>query len=172
MQPGATQPGDGWGTRGVSVRYGDRLALDHVTFWARPGQVSAVVGGDGAGRTTLLRCLSGAVAASGGTVVRPPQIQTGYLAGGSGTYPDLTVDENLAFRAAAYRVPAAVTGPRVRDYLERAGLGRGTVWPGTCPAGCARSWVSSPRCCTHRPCWSSTSRPPGWTRSAGPTCGR
>ena len=122
VQPGATQPGDGWGTRGVSVRYGDRLALDHVTFWARPGQVSAVVGGDGAGRTTLLRCLSGAVAASGGTVVRPPQIQTGYLAAGSGTYPDLTVDENLAFRAAAYRVPAAVTGPRVRDYLERAGL--------------------------------------------------
>ncbi len=120
--PGAARLGDGWGTRAVSVRYGHRLALDHVTFRARPGQVSAVVGGDGAGRTTLLRCLSGAVAASEGTVARPPQIQTGYLAAGSGTYPDLTVAENLAFRAAAYRIPAAVTGPRVRDYLERAGL--------------------------------------------------
>ena len=121
-QAGATWPGDGWGTRAVSVRYGHRLALDHVTFWARPAQVSAVVGGDGAGRTTLLRCLGGAIAASEGTVTRPPQIQTGYLPAGSGTYPDLTVAENLAFRAAAYRIPAAVTGPRIREYLERAGL--------------------------------------------------
>ena len=121
-QAGATWPGDGWGTRAVSVRYGHRLALDHVTFWARPGQVSAVVGGDGAGRTTLLRCLGGAVAASEGTVTRPPQIQTGYLPAGSGTYPDLTVAENLAFRAAAYRIPAAVAGPRIREYLERSGL--------------------------------------------------
>ncbi len=112
----------GWGTRAVSVRYGRRLALDQVTFCARPGQVSAVVGGDGAGRTTLLRCLSGAVAASEGTVVRPPRMQTGYLPAGSGTYPDLTVAENLAFRAAAYRIPAAVAGPRIRDYLDRAGL--------------------------------------------------
>ena len=115
-------PPGGWGTRGVSVRYGHRLALDQVTFRALPGQVSAVVGGDGAGRTTLLRCLAGAIAASEGAIARPPQIRTGYLAAGSGTYPDLTVAENLAFRAAAYRMPAAVAGPRIRDYLERAGL--------------------------------------------------
>ncbi len=120
--PGPPPPGDGWGTRAVSVRYGHRLALDGVTFRARPGQVSAIVGGDGAGRTTLLRCLSGAVAASGGTVTRPAQIQTGYLSAGSGTYPDLTVTENLAFRAAAYRIPAAAASPRIREYLDRAGL--------------------------------------------------
>ncbi len=113
---------DGWGTRALSVRYGRRLALDQVTFRALPGQVSAVVGGDGAGRTTLLRCLAGAIGASEGTIARPPQIRTGYLAAGSGTYPDLTVAENLAFRAAAYQMPAAVAGPRIRDYLERAGL--------------------------------------------------
>jgi ABC-2 type transport system ATP-binding protein len=120
--PASAPPAAGWGTRAVSVRYGRRLALDQVTFQARAGQVSAVVGGDGAGRTTLLRCLSGAVAASEGTVLRPPPIQTGYLPAGSGTYPDLTVAENLAFRAAAYRIPAAVAGPRIRDYLDRAGL--------------------------------------------------
>jgi ABC-2 type transport system ATP-binding protein len=93
-----------------------------VTFQALPGQVSAVVGGDGAGRTTLLRCLSGAIAPSGGTVTRPPRIGVGYLSAGSGTYPDLTVAENLAFRAAAYQIPAAAAGPRIREYLERAGL--------------------------------------------------
>jgi ABC-2 type transport system ATP-binding protein len=113
---------DWWGTDAVSVRYGHRLALDQVTFRARPGQVSVVVGGDGAGRSTLLRCLGGALAASAGTVRRPPQPEIGYLPASSGTYPDLTVAENLAFRAAAYRVPAAVASERITGYLDRAGL--------------------------------------------------
>ena len=120
--PGPLAAGGGWGTRATTVRYGQRLALDQVSFQALPGQVAAVVGGDGAGRTTLLRCLSGAIAPHGGTVTRPPQIQVGYLSAGSGTYPDLTVAENLAFRAAAYQIPASVAGPRIREYLDRAGL--------------------------------------------------
>ena len=111
-----------WGTEAVSVRYGSVTALAEVTFRAWPGQVSAVVGGDGAGRTTLLRCLAGALAPSGGTVRRPPRRSVGYLPSGSGIYPDLTVAENLAFRAAAYRVPAAVAAARTDGYLERAGL--------------------------------------------------
>ena len=111
--------GSWWGTDAVSVWYGKVLALDRVTFRAAPGQVSAVVGGDGAGRTTLLRCLAGALAASEGEIRGPPR-------GGSdtcrrsGTYPDLTVAENIAFRAAVYGVSA---GARGADYLERAGLG-------------------------------------------------
>ena len=70
-----------------------------------PGRVSAVVGGDGAGRTTLLRCLAGALAVTSGLVRRPAPLATGYLSAGSGTYPDLSVAENLAFRATAYRLP-------------------------------------------------------------------
>jgi ABC-2 type transport system ATP-binding protein len=113
-------PGPWWGTEAVSVWYGKVLALDRVTFRAVPGQVSAVVGGDGAGRTTLLRCLAGALAASAGDIRRPAASQIGYLPAGSGTYPDLTVTENLAFRAAVYGVHAA---ERSAEYLERAGLG-------------------------------------------------
>jgi ABC-2 type transport system ATP-binding protein len=104
------------------VRYGERLALDHVTFRAVPGRVSAVVGGDGAGRTTLLRCLAGALAVSSGQVRLPSPVRIGYLSAGSGTYPDLSVSENLAFRAAAYQVPAAVARERSGEFLERAGL--------------------------------------------------
>ena len=80
---------DWWGTEDVSVRFGSTLALDHVWFRAEPGQVSAVVGGDGAGRTTLLRCLAGALAPTSGRVRRPGSLATGYLSAGSGTYPDL-----------------------------------------------------------------------------------
>jgi len=114
---------DWWGTEEACVRYGDKLALDHVTFRAVPGQVSAVVGGDGAGRTTLLRCLAGALAVSSGQVRLPAPLRIGYLSAGSGTYPDLSVDENLAFRASAYRMPAAVARERSSEFVEQAGLG-------------------------------------------------
>src|SRR5215472_17747089 len=120
--PAATATQDWWGTDEASVRYGDRLALDHVTFRAVPGRVSAVVGGDGAGRTTLLRCLAGAHAVTSGRVRLPPPLRIGYLSAGSGTYPDLSVDENLAFRATAYQMPPAVARERSAELLERAGL--------------------------------------------------
>src|SRR5215831_17959148 len=120
--PAATATQDWWGTEDASVRYGDRLALDHVTFRAVPGRVSAVVGGDGAGRTTLLRCLAGAHAVTSGRVRLPPPLRIGYLSAGSGTYPDLSVDENLAFRASAYQMPAATARERSDELLERAGL--------------------------------------------------
>jgi ABC-2 type transport system ATP-binding protein len=120
--PAATATQDWWGTEEASVRYGDKLALDHVTFRALPGQVSAVVGGDGAGRTTLLRCLAGAHAVSSGQVRLPAPVRIGYLSAGSGTYPDLSVDENLAFRASAYQMPAATARERSSELVERAGL--------------------------------------------------
>ena len=124
--PGPASPGpaaeDWWGTEDICVRYRDRLALDHVSFQVEPGRVSAVVGGDGAGRTTLLRCLAGALQASSGRVRLPSPLRIGYLSAGSGTYPDLTVAENLAFRAAAYQVPPAVARQRGDALLERAGL--------------------------------------------------
>lgn len=118
----ATFGGEWWGAQDVCVRYGEKLALDHVSFRAEPGRVSAVVGGDGAGRTTLLRCLAGALTPSSGTVRLPAPLRIGYLSAGSGIYPDLSVSENLAFRATAYRVPPAAARERAEEFLERAGL--------------------------------------------------
>src|SRR5262249_42882621 len=120
--PAATVTQEWWGTEDACVRYGDTLALDHVTFRTVPGRVSAVVGGDGAGRTTLLRCLAGAIAVSSGRVRLPAPMRIGYLSAGSGTYPDLSVAENLAFSASAYRMPAAAARERSGEFLERAGL--------------------------------------------------
>ena len=120
--PAATVSPEWWGTEEASVLYGDKLALDRVTFRAVPGRVSAVVGGDGAGRTTLLRCLAGALAVSSGRVRLPAPLRIGYLSAGSGTYPDLSVDENLAFRATAYRLSAGAARERSGELLERAGL--------------------------------------------------
>ncbi|HEX5291721.1 MAG TPA: ABC transporter ATP-binding protein, partial [Streptosporangiaceae bacterium] len=111
-----------WGARGVSVRRGRAILLDDVSLEVRAGQVAAVVGGDGAGKSTLLRCLAGALAVTGGTVATPGPARTGYLPGSSGLYPDLTVAENLAFRAEAYGLPGAPGRRRAAELTQRAGL--------------------------------------------------
>jgi ABC-2 type transport system ATP-binding protein len=93
-----------------------------VSLRLEGGRVTAVVGGDGAGRTTLLRCLAGALAPSDGEIRRPGPLRIGFLPAGAGVYPDLTVAQNLAFRAAAYRLSAAVARERSEELLARAGL--------------------------------------------------
>jgi ABC-2 type transport system ATP-binding protein len=111
-----------FGASGLHVRYGDIVALANVSLTAARGQVAAVVGGDGAGKTSLLRCLAGALRPDAGEVRNPGSQRIGYLPASSGVYPDLTVAENLAFRAAAYRVPADAAGERAAELIARAGL--------------------------------------------------
>src|SRR5262249_53270420 len=99
LSPGPGQAGpaapEWWGTDEASVRYGDRLALDHVTFRAVPGRVSAVVGGDGAGRTTLLRCLAGALAASSGQVRLPVPVRSREPSPGIEYFTGMVVTDTL-----------------------------------------------------------------------------
>jgi ABC-2 type transport system ATP-binding protein len=111
-----------WGVSEVSFRYGKTVALSDVTLRAPTGQVTAVVGGDGAGKTTLLRCLAGTLSPAAGTVHRPSKERIGYMPASSGIYPDLTVAENLEFRANGYKVSREVARERTEELLDRAGL--------------------------------------------------
>jgi len=111
-----------WGADDLVVRYGKTVALDHVSVDAPAGEVTAVVGGDGAGKSTLLRCLAGAQAPATGTVRRPAKEAVGYLPSSTGVYPDLTVTENLDFRATGYRLARSAARERAAEYLEQAGL--------------------------------------------------
>ncbi len=108
-----------WGVSQVSVRFGARAALDAVSLQVVPGQVAAVVGGDGAGKSTLLRVLAGLTRPDSGSVTRPATDQLGFFGAASGSYPDLTVAENLAFAASAYRCHDP---ERQAELLEAAGL--------------------------------------------------
>ncbi len=112
-----------FGASSLRVSYDDALALDDVSVEVMAGQVTAVVGGDGAGKTTLLRCLAGALQPGSGQLCTPGARHIGYLAASSGTYPDLTVAENLAFRATAYGMAGPAADRRTADLIERAGLG-------------------------------------------------
>jgi ABC-2 type transport system ATP-binding protein len=113
---------DCYGASEVSVKHGKIAALSGVSLSVPAGQVTAVVGGDGAGKTTLLRCLAGTLAPDAGTVSRPSKERTGYLPASSGIYPDLTVTQNLDFRAIAYGIDRKAARERTAEYLNRAGI--------------------------------------------------
>jgi ABC-2 type transport system ATP-binding protein len=111
-----------FGGAGIWLSYDGVPALQDVSAAAARGQLTAVVGGDGAGKTSLLRCLAGALRPDAGQIRGPGRLRTGYLPASSGVYPDLTVAENLAFRATAYRMLPATAAQREAELLERAGL--------------------------------------------------
>jgi branched-chain amino acid transport system ATP-binding protein len=56
-------------TRGLTVRFGGHVAVDHVTCAFRPGELTAIVGPNGAGKTTYFNLMSGQLRASDGTVL-------------------------------------------------------------------------------------------------------
>jgi len=100
---------------GLTKRFGDTLAVDGLTFGIAAGEIFALVGPDGAGKTTTLRMLTGILTPTAGratvlgldTVREAEAIkeQIGYMSQRFGLYPDLRVEENLHFYAEIYGVP-------------------------------------------------------------------
>ncbi len=100
---------------GLTKRFGDTLAVDRLTFGIAAGEIFALVGPDGAGKTTTLRMLTGILTPTAGTAsvlgldtVREAEAikeQIGYMSQRFGLYPDLRVEENLHFYAEIYGVP-------------------------------------------------------------------
>jgi ABC-2 type transport system ATP-binding protein len=113
-----------WGVENATVVFGARTALANVTLRAVPSTVSIVVGGDGAGKSTLLRALVGLVRLTSGIGERPAKQEIGYVPATAGLYVDLTVDENVAFSAAAYGLRGPELAKRSKALLERIGIAR------------------------------------------------
>ena len=110
------------GADGVTVTFGDQRVLDDVSIAVPSGAIVAVVGGDGAGKSTLLRTLIGRVLPDTGLVWAPPPRQLGYMPSASGTWRQLTVDENLDLVAHAYADRPATLDARREQLLDASGL--------------------------------------------------
>lgn len=111
-----------YGLDHATVRFGDITALQDVSIGVAPGQVVALVGGDGAGKTTALRALVGRVALDAGSINAPDLRQIGYLPATQGSWQELTVAENLEFVGSMYGLRGAALRQRSEDLIDRAGL--------------------------------------------------
>lgn len=110
---------EAFGLFGVSVSYGDTVALSSVDLNVAPGHVTTLIGGDGAGKTTAARALVGLIEVTTGRVGRPEPSRIGYQPEGAGTWADLTVAENLDFVGRAF---GSTYRPRRDELLEVTGL--------------------------------------------------
>lgn len=120
--------------QGLWRRYGATTAVKDLSLSIPRGEIFALLGPDGAGKTTTLRMLCGAIAPTSGTaaidgidIVRDPERlreRIGYMPQRFSLYYDLTVQENLDFHAELFAVPRDVRAERNRRLLEFSGLTR------------------------------------------------
>ncbi|WP_374413914.1 ATP-binding cassette domain-containing protein [Novosphingobium colocasiae] len=114
-------------------------ALDAVDLTVRAGTLTALVGPDGAGKTTLMRCLTGLLRPDEGSVrvlghdaLREPQAiqdRISYMPQRFGLYEDLTVQENLDLYADLHGVPQDVRRDRIGRMLDLTDMARFTARP-------------------------------------------
>jgi len=110
--------------RKLTVAYGAIRALHEVDLVARPGRITAILGANGAGKSSLLKAIAGVVPAAGGAVLLGGDDLTGLPAHqrarrgvslameGRRLFRDMTVEENLML--------AWSFGPRRRPFAEAA----------------------------------------------------
>ena len=104
-------------THGLTRRFGELTAVDHVDLTVMRGEIFGLVGPDGAGKTTMLRMLCGLMDPTGGSArvaghdvakeSRAVKDQIGYMAQRFGLYADLTVEENMIFYADLFGIVGA-----------------------------------------------------------------
>jgi branched-chain amino acid transport system ATP-binding protein len=124
-QPGATRTsGATLEVRDLTTSYGPVRALDSVSLTAAPGRITAVLGANGAGKTSLLRTVSGLVRCASGSVLLDGEDVTraavesmvgrgmAHVPEGRGVIAELTVEENL-------RVGALFRGKVGREEFDR-----------------------------------------------------
>jgi len=127
-------------------KFGDFVAVDHISFEAQPGEIFGFLGPNGAGKSTTIRILcgllrptSGEAMVAGLDVARRPEAvrqKIGYMSQKFSLYNDLKVIENIRFFAGMYSVPEPIIPERADWVLEMAGLkGRESALTGTLATG-------------------------------------
>jgi len=117
---------------GLTRRFGDFVAVDHVSFSIPRGEIFGFLGSNGCGKTTTMKMLTGLLPVSEGTAqlfghpVDARDIATrkrvGFMSQSFSLYTELTVRQNLSLHARLFHLPRATIGPRIDELVERFGL--------------------------------------------------
>ncbi|KWK98262.1 multidrug ABC transporter ATP-binding protein [Burkholderia ubonensis] len=118
--------------RDLTMRFGDFVAVDHVSFRIRRGEIFGFLGSNGCGKSTTMKMLTGLLPATEGDAklfgrpVAAGDINTrrrvGYMSQGFSLYGELTVRQNLVLHARLFGVPEAEVAARVAEMTARFGL--------------------------------------------------
>jgi ABC-2 type transport system ATP-binding protein len=114
---------------GLTKRYGDKTAVDDISFTIAPGSVTGFLGPNGAGKSTTMRMIMGLDRPTAGTVTvngkpyaqhRAPLHEVGALLDARAAHPGRSARSHLRTMAATHNIPPA----RVDEVIDMTGLGR------------------------------------------------
>lgn len=118
--------------RDLTKRFGDFVAVDHVSFRIERGEIFGFLGSNGCGKTTTMKMLTGLLPASDGQAwlfgqeVDAEDLATrrrvGYMSQGFSLYSELTVRQNLVLHARLFHVPNDEIAGRIDRMAGRFGL--------------------------------------------------
>ncbi|MEQ5054831.1 ribosome-associated ATPase/putative transporter RbbA [Klebsiella michiganensis] len=115
--------------RGLTMRFGQFVAVDHVNFRIARGEIFGFLGSNGCGKSTTMKMLTGLLPTSEGEAwlfgqpVDPRDIETrrrvGYMSQAFSLYSELTVRQNLELHARLFHIPDAEIPGRIAEMSQR-----------------------------------------------------
>jgi ribosome-dependent ATPase len=117
---------------GLTCRFGDFTAVDHVSFTIDRGEIFGFVGSNGCGKTTTMKMLTGLLPATEGEALLFGRLldardlraryRVGYMSQAFSLYAELTVRQNLDLHARLFHLPARRAKARIAELIDRFGL--------------------------------------------------
>jgi ribosome-dependent ATPase len=119
--------------KGLTRRFGDFVAVDHVTLTIERGEIFGFLGSNGCGKSTTMKMLTGLLPPTEGTAtlfgqsVEAGSLEVreniGYMTQAFSLYGELTVRQNLILDARLYHIPPDKAKARIEELVEKFGLG-------------------------------------------------
>ncbi|MBR6642581.1 MAG: ATP-binding cassette domain-containing protein [Lachnospiraceae bacterium] len=111
--------------KNLTKQYGEKVVVDDLSFSINEPGVYALLGTNGAGKTTSIRMILGMLAKNGGEVLwngktfNAAEMNVGYLAEERGLYPKYSLLDQLLYFASLKKVPKKVAMQRIKYWAER-----------------------------------------------------
>ncbi len=117
---------------GLTRRFGDFTAVDHVSFKIPKGEIFGFLGSNGCGKTTTMKMLTGLLPSTEGTAMMFGEKVTGkdlatrkrigFMSQAFSLYAELTVRQNLVLHARVFDLPKDQIEPRIKELIQQFGL--------------------------------------------------